>query len=110
MRTLLGAALLLFALTLGWFSVANRAPYVPERLVTYRPIQAEEDGYVSSNACRACHPAQYEAWHASFHRTMTQVATPDTAIPNFNGDTVASVHGRPMVLSERDSRRRGGTF
>ena len=36
-------------------------PYVPERQITYRPIQAEDDGYVSSNTCRACHPAQYES-------------------------------------------------
>jgi hypothetical protein len=102
-RTLLGAALLLFALTLGWFSVANRAPYVPERLVTYRPIQAEEDGYVSSNACRACHPAQYEAWHASFHRTMTQVATPDGVRADFDGVRVDAVAGNPIALERRGS-------
>jgi hypothetical protein len=32
---------------------------------------------------------------------MTQVATPDTALPSFDNVTVADVHGRPMVLRMR---------
>lgn len=46
-----------------------------------RPITAQEASYVTSNSCRACHPGNYASWHASFHRTMTQVATPATLIP-----------------------------
>src|SRR5512134_3448195 len=101
MRTVLGAVVLLFALTLGWSIVTNRDPYVLEQQVTYRPIQVEGDGYVSSNACRACHPAQYSAWHASFHRTMTQVATPDSVRANFNGVRVDAVAGNPIALERR---------
>src|SRR5438067_7186141 len=41
-----------------------------------RPIQSQISGYVSSDACRACHVENYESWHGSFHRTMTQIATP----------------------------------
>src|SRR5438067_141928 len=41
-----------------------------------RPIQSHISGYVSSDACRACHVENYESWHGSFHRTMTQIATP----------------------------------
>jgi hypothetical protein len=63
----------------------------------------EEDGYVSSNACRACHPAQYEAWHASFHRTTTQVATPDSVRADFDGTRVDAVAGNPIVLERRGS-------
>jgi hypothetical protein len=40
-----------------------------------RPIQSRTGNYVTSNACRACHPGNYASWHTSFHRTMTQVAT-----------------------------------
>jgi Cytochrome c554 and c-prime len=40
-----------------------------------RPIQSEISGYVASNVCRACHIGNYQSWHGSFHRTMTQVAT-----------------------------------
>jgi hypothetical protein len=45
-----------------------------------RPIAAETSNYVTSAACRACHPGNYASWHASFHRTMTQVATSETVI------------------------------
>src|SRR5262245_48411079 len=30
-------------------------------------------GFVSSDACRSCHPEQYSSWHRTYHRTMTQV-------------------------------------
>ena len=39
-----------------------------------RPIARPAAGYATSAACRACHPGNYASWHASFHRTMTQVA------------------------------------
>jgi len=45
-----------------------------------RPIQSPIGNYVSSNACRACHPGNYASWHTSFHRTMTQVASPTTLL------------------------------
>ena len=45
-----------------------------------RPIQAKQASYVTSNRCRACHPGNYASWHTSFHRTMTQVATPETLL------------------------------
>src|ERR1041384_535964 len=49
-----------------------------------RPIQSQIAGYVSSNSCRACHPGNYASWHASFHRTMTQVATPAALLSQAN--------------------------
>jgi hypothetical protein len=42
-----------------------------------RPIQVRSAGYVSSDTCRSCHPGNYASWHASYHRTMTQVARPE---------------------------------
>jgi len=86
---------------LGIAAVATRDPGVPEPLVAGRPIQRAQDGFTSSNTCQACHPAEYASWHASYHRTMTQVATPQTAVTSFNDVIVSSVHGRPMRLSER---------
>jgi predicted CXXCH cytochrome family protein len=38
------------------------------------PIRSGSEGFATSNACRACHPAEYASWHASYHRTMTQRA------------------------------------
>ena len=74
---------------------------VPESEVDNRPVQVDGDGYVSSETCRSCHPSQYDTWFGSFHRTMTQVATPDTVRADFDGVRVENTHGRPMVL-ERD--------
>ena|SRR5438128_582699 len=46
-----------------------------------RPIQSGIPGYATSSACRTCHVENYTSWHGSFHRTMTQVATP-TSLPD----------------------------
>ena len=78
--------------------VTFRLGTVSETDVTNRPIQIAEGGYVSSDACQACHPQQYHSWHRSYHRTMTQVATPNTVIANFDGVQVDAVRGRPMRL------------
>jgi hypothetical protein len=74
---------------------------LPERAVTDRPIQVNDEAFTSSQTCKACHPDQYDSWHSSYHRTMTQVATPETARANFDGVTVNGVHGRPMRLERR---------
>ena len=95
------AAIALAAVALGAAAVWTRTPVVPEERVTHRPIQAGADGYVSSAACKACHPAQYETWYGSYHRTMTQVATPQTVVADFDGVVVDDVHGEPMRLERR---------
>lgn len=46
--------------------------------------------YASSSACRDCHAEQYESWHHSYHRTMTQVATPGTVVGKFDGSQIDS--------------------
>lgn len=38
------------------------------------PIAMRGEGFVTSNACRSCHPAEYSSWHDSYHRRMTQSA------------------------------------
>ncbi len=50
-----------------------------------RPVEKLTAGYMSSATCRACHPGNYTSWHASFHRTMTQVAGPQTTAANLDG-------------------------
>src|SRR5262245_54287887 len=57
---------------------------MPEAEVAGRPIQVADGGYVSSQTCQACHPSQYASWHRSYHRTMTQVATPETVAARFD--------------------------
>ena len=51
-----------------------------------RPIEAPlEPDFVTSDSCRSCHPGNYASWHASFHRTMTQVARPENFAADLNG-------------------------
>lgn len=88
-------------LALGAAAVLTRAPAPPEERVADRPIQVRTDGFVSSAACKACHPAQYDSWYGSYHRTMTQVATPQTVLADFDGVRVDDVHGAPMRLERR---------
>src|SRR5262249_16629620 len=66
-----------------------------------RPIEVRAEGFRSSGTCRACHPGQYASWHASYHRTMTQVATPSTVATPFDGVTVEAATGGPMQLEQR---------
>jgi hypothetical protein len=67
-----------------------------------RPIQSQIAGYVSSNACRSCHPANYASWHASFHRTMTQVATVENVASNMDGLKL-SFHGTDYRVDRKGS-------
>ena len=66
-----------------------------------RPAEIRADGFVSSQACRSCHPRQYATWHESYHRTMAQVATPQTVAASFDNVRVDEVPGGPMRLEVR---------
>lgn len=64
------------------------------------PQVGHPGGYVSSDACQSCHSDQYESWHQSFHRTMTQVASPETVLGDFNHVTL-QVDGETFQLEQR---------
>lgn len=81
--------------------ITNQRPGIPEDEVTNRPISITEDGYVSSTTCQGCHPDQYDSWSGSFHRTMTQIANPETVQADFDEVTVSEVEGAPMHLERR---------
>lgn len=94
---------LVLTLSFGW-ALWVRETLPAEAQTSHRPIQIPNTGYTSSETCRACHPSQYASWHDSYHRTMTQVATPRSVVANFDGPTIADVHGRPMKLTTRGER------
>ena len=48
------------------------------------PKKKSDGDYVSSRDCRSCHPGAYQAWHDSYHRTMTQVASPSSMAGDFD--------------------------
>ncbi|MDA7877933.1 multiheme c-type cytochrome [bacterium] len=65
----------------------------------FRPIEIAADGYTKASACLECHGEQYESWHDSYHRTMTQVATTDSVMGNFKNQTV-TFNGRTYKMTE----------
>ena len=64
------------------------------------PRQGREDDYVSSTKCQSCHPSEYESWHRSFHRTMTQFAHSESVVGNFNNVTL-ELSGKTFHLEKQ---------
>jgi predicted CXXCH cytochrome family protein len=85
----------------AWTGSRHRRAASAGALVAAVPgLGRPEQGYVSSSACRSCHPSQHESWRRSFHRTMTTLATPETVRAPFGGESVSS-RGRTYRLDRR---------
>ena len=78
---LLGAAIA--AITTATMFATSQQP-VAEVDVEGRPIADPSDGYVGSQKCRACHAHEHDTWHDSYHQSMTQKASPQTVLGDFN--------------------------
>ena len=52
------------------------------------PVDLPRVTYTTSRSCVMCHPQRYETWHRTFHRTMTQSATSDAVVGDFNDATL----------------------
>ncbi len=61
-----------------------RVPLTTEPQPLDRPLEHKSDRYVGSETCRTCHADTYASWHASYHRTMTQLASPAAVIGDFD--------------------------
>lgn len=81
-------------------SWGTRASTADPALQAALPAARRTDGFVSSATCRACHPGEYHSWHASFHRTMTQRATPQTVLGDF-ADVTLTDRGVTSRLQRR---------
>ena len=75
--------------------VASRA-----QMLEKTPKEGRPGGYVGSDSCRACHPGEYASWHKSYHRTMTQHATPESVRGNFNHQEV-TLEGEKYLFERR---------
>jgi predicted CXXCH cytochrome family protein len=64
------------------------------------PREGRPGGYVTSDTCRSCHPGEYATWHRSFHRTMTQYATPESVRADFDNVTFR-LEGETYFLERR---------
>lgn len=63
------------AAAVGWRGRLESRRVEREQRGAVTPREGRPGGYVHSDRCAACHPAQYASWHESFHRTMTTMAT-----------------------------------
>jgi predicted CXXCH cytochrome family protein len=61
-------------------------------------------GYLESNNCRKCHDGNYATWHATFHRTMTQEATSQSVLGDFDRNNTIVYQGvRTDMVRENGS-------
>ncbi len=66
------------------------------------PLEVEDNDYVASKTCRTCHPGQYASWHRSYHRTMTQTATPKSVVGDFGDVSVSGYEWNYHLFKEGD--------
>jgi hypothetical protein len=92
---------LLIALVIQYEKSTGDSDNEEPQQVTIHVVDLPSDGYVGSQVCRDCHASQYESWHASYHRTMTQVVGPGTVLGDFDNVTLHD-RGQTFVLRRRD--------
>lgn len=71
-------------------------PREPIPAAPHRPKPSGRGEYVSSDACRSCHPSEFASWSRSHHRTMTQ----DAKVANVR----APLDGRVLDLGGQSHR------
>ena len=95
------AAIVVAVVGAVWLRVSAPPPAGSSRdpASTERPLETRGDGFVSSDACRSCHPSEYASWKQSYHRTMTQIVTPETMLADWDGNEL-EVRGRTYRLEQ----------
>lgn len=91
-------ALLLMGLACSEIAVPRLLVTGPPAPPDDRPIERLQPEFTTSSACQSCHASEYESWHASFHRTMTQVVGPETVLAPWEGELT---YGDERFLLER---------
>src|SRR5438034_255567 len=85
---LIAICLLLGAATIGGAITLSKRQETRTKLLTElkqrTPIGDRGEGYSRSETCASCHPREHQTWFKSYHRTMTQIASPETMIGKFD--------------------------
>jgi predicted CXXCH cytochrome family protein len=82
-------------------SISATAPIANPEFEAALPKVGGPAGYVGSKACQACHEDQFQSWHRSYHRTMTQVALGDAVQANFH-DVVLENESTRFKLNQKE--------
>lgn len=88
-------------LSLGAIAAVLRA--VAPNYAAVRAGRADA-GYLESNDCRKCHETNYKTWQATFHRTMTQEAGPDSVLGDFDRNNTITYQGVRAEMIREDGR------
>lgn len=70
---------------------------------TLREDAAGAGDFTGSGSCRSCHPDEWDSWHRSYHRTMTQPATAQTVLGDWD-EVHLERHGRRYRLYREGER------
>jgi hypothetical protein len=75
-------ALLLFGPALGWVvAAAIGVAWTAADSRAWSAVDRHGAPVVGASECRDCHAEQWQSWHASWHRTMTQRPSPGAELP-----------------------------
>ncbi len=79
-------------------------PAAPDAHEPAAPFAVGPHGnFVTSQACQKCHEQEYQSWHASFHRTMTQFATAANVVAPLDGTQLA-YRGKNYLFERRGDK------
>src|SRR5438132_13056929 len=83
-------------------SAAAQEPVATAAFASTLPHVGGPAGYVGSKSCRSCHEDQFDSWHRSYHRTMTQIAAADTIQADFHNVALTN-DGVRFVLNQKSN-------
>jgi hypothetical protein len=66
------------------------------------PLEQPTGDYTGSAACQSCHPNEHSTWHSSYHRTMTQVASEESILGDFNNVRLTGTDLEVRLFREKD--------
>ncbi len=66
-------------------------------------VDFHSSNYTGAETCKECHQENYNSWKKTYHRTMTQEASIDSVLGNFDGSnqTYWGITIRPVLLEGR---------
>ena len=66
------------------------------------PYRRGEKEYSGSSSCRECHLNEHKSWHDSYHRSMTQIMSPQTVKAAFDGQSYTFGNERFTMYKRSD--------
>ncbi len=92
----------LIGLTTYWMKSTRNTYLASIEFEKKLPEVGRPGGYVSSSQCKSCHPEQYSTWHDTYHRTMTQHASEETVLGDFNNVILYDADFAYQLVSNKD--------